>query len=55
MHMSNIGSALKKLPADVADRVKLVFVTTDPARDTGAGAATMARSLRQALRRPDGN
>lgn len=36
MHMSNIGSALKKLPADVADRVKLVFVTTDPARDTSA-------------------
>jgi protein SCO1/2 len=34
MHMANIGLALKKLPADVADRVKLVFVTTDPARDT---------------------
>jgi protein SCO1 len=34
MHMANIGQALKKLPADVADRVKLVFVTMDPARDT---------------------
>jgi protein SCO1 len=34
MHMSSIGLALKKLPADVADHVKLVFVTTDPARDT---------------------
>jgi protein SCO1/2 len=34
MHMANIGVALKKLPPGVADRVKLVFVTTDPARDT---------------------
>jgi len=33
-HMANIGAALKKLPAGVADQVKLVFVTTDPARDT---------------------
>jgi protein SCO1/2 len=34
MHMTNIGVALKKLPPGVADQVKLVFVTTDPARDT---------------------
>ena len=34
MHMSNIGVALKKLPPGLADRVQLVFVTTDPARDT---------------------
>jgi protein SCO1/2 len=34
MHMANLGAALKKLPAGVADQVKLVFVTTDPARDT---------------------
>jgi protein SCO1 len=34
MHMMNIGSALKRLPPGLADRVKLVFVTTDPARDT---------------------
>ena len=34
MHMANIGRALKTLPADVSDRVKLVFVTTDPTRDT---------------------
>ena len=33
MHMANIGAALKKLPR-IANRVKLVFVTTDPARDT---------------------
>jgi protein SCO1/2 len=36
MHMSNLGAALKKLPASVADQVKLVFVTTDPARDSPA-------------------
>lgn len=34
MHMANIGVALNKLPAGVADQVKLVFITTDPARDT---------------------
>ena len=34
MHMANIGVALKKLPSSIADQVKLVFVTTDPARDT---------------------
>src|ERR1700737_1215767 len=33
MHMATLGMALKKMPAGIADRVKLVFVTTDPARD----------------------
>lgn len=32
----NISAALKHLPSDIADQVKLVFVTTDPARDTPA-------------------
>ena len=36
MHMTNLGAALKKLPAGIADQIKLVFVTTDPARDTPA-------------------
>lgn len=36
MHMGNIGAALKRLPPGAADQVKLVFVTTDPARDTPA-------------------
>src|SRR5262249_42956371 len=36
MHMANIGQALKRLPPEVADHVQLVFVTTDPARDTPA-------------------
>jgi protein SCO1/2 len=34
LHMENIATALKRLPASLADQVKLVFVTTDPARDT---------------------
>ncbi len=36
MHMATLGSAMKQLPPGTADRVKLVFVTTDPARDTPA-------------------
>jgi len=36
MHMANLSAALKQLPAGVADQVKLVFVTTDPARDSPA-------------------
>jgi protein SCO1/2 len=34
MHMTNVGAALHKLPAKIADQIRLVFVTTDPARDT---------------------
>lgn len=34
IHMANIGLALRKMPTDLRDQVKLVFVTTDPARDT---------------------
>ena len=36
MHMSVLASAMKKLPQEAAERVRLVFVTTDPARDTAA-------------------
>jgi protein SCO1/2 len=36
MHMANLGAALKNLPAGTEDRVRLVFVTTDPARDTAS-------------------
>lgn len=34
--MSTIASAVKRLPAEQQSRVQVVFVTTDPARDTGA-------------------
>jgi protein SCO1 len=36
MHMANIAAALKTIPAGIVDQVKLVFVTTDPARDVPA-------------------
>ena len=36
MHMATVGAALKKLPDGIVDRVKVVFVTTDPERDTPA-------------------
>jgi protein SCO1/2 len=31
--MADVASALRRLPADVADEVSVVFVTTDPKRD----------------------
>ena len=33
MHMANLSMAFAKMPAGIADQGKLVFVTTDPARD----------------------
>ena len=32
--MANIASSLQRLPAEVEERIKVVFVTTDPARDS---------------------
>jgi protein SCO1 len=37
MHMANLGAALKRLPPGMEGQVKLVFVSTDPARDTQVG------------------
>jgi protein SCO1 len=34
LHMANIATALEKMPTDLAEQIKVVFVTTDPARDT---------------------
>jgi protein SCO1/2 len=34
VHMANIGAVLDKLPVDVVRQIKVVFVTTDPERDT---------------------
>lgn len=34
VHMSNIAQALKNMPAPAASRIKVVFVTNDPERDT---------------------
>lgn len=35
-HLTNIAAALRRLPAADQERVRVVFVTTDPARDTAA-------------------
>jgi protein SCO1/2 len=35
-HMANIAAALRQLPASVTSHIKVLFVTTDPARDTPA-------------------
>src|SRR5215470_53684 len=34
LHMANIAFALKQLPSNVAEQIKVVFVTTDPRRDS---------------------
>jgi len=36
VHMANLAAALARIPPDDAKRVRVVFVTTDPARDTRA-------------------
>jgi protein SCO1 len=33
LHMANIAVGLKKMPKDISDQIKVVFVTTDPSRD----------------------
>ena len=34
MHLTNIASVMHGLPYDVTGKLRVVFVTTDPARDT---------------------
>ena len=34
LQMATIAAALKTMPASIADQIKVVFVTTDPTRDT---------------------
>lgn len=34
IHMSNVANTLKKMPAEQVEHVKVVFITSDPARDT---------------------
>lgn len=36
VHLANLAAVLDQLPPKVTDRVKVVFVTTDPERDTPA-------------------
>jgi protein SCO1/2 len=34
VHMGNLGAVIAKYPFETRDRIRVVFVTTDPARDT---------------------
>ena len=34
VHMTNIAAVMRKLPFNVTGNVRVVFITTDPARDT---------------------
>ena len=34
LHMANIAGALKQMPKSVTEQIKVVFVTTDPGRDS---------------------
>jgi protein SCO1/2 len=36
VHLTNIASVLRRMPYDVARNIRVVFVTTDPERDTPA-------------------
>lgn len=36
LHMANIGAVMRQQPPEIANRVKVVFVTTDPERDSMA-------------------
>jgi protein SCO1/2 len=45
MHMSNLAAVLKRMPAADRERVKVVFVTTDPARDTPERLRTWLRNF----------
>lgn len=34
LHMANLGAVIRKLPPSTANQIRVVFVTTDPERDT---------------------
>lgn len=34
IHMANLGAVVRQLLPSIAERIKVVFITTDPARDT---------------------
>jgi protein SCO1 len=43
--MADTALALRSVPAALRDKVRVVFVTTDPARDTGPGIAAWLRNF----------
>ena len=47
--MADVALALKSVPVDLAARVQVVFVTTDPARDTAESLGTYLAQFDQGL------
>jgi len=45
LHMTNLGTVIKQLPPADRDRVKVIFVTTDPERDTPERLRTWIKSF----------
>ena len=45
LHMTNLGNVIKQLPARDRERIQVVFVTTDPERDTPEKLRTWIRSF----------
>jgi protein SCO1/2 len=45
LHMTNLGNVIKQLPARDRERIKVVFVTTDPERDTPERLRTWIRNF----------
>lgn len=45
LHMTQLGNVIKQLPAADRDRVQVIFVTTDPERDTPERLRTWIRSF----------
>lgn len=50
--MADIGNALRSLPPGVSKNVQVVFVTSDPARDTPAAMKTWLANFDSGLARP---
>lgn len=49
VHIANLGAVLRALPAETRDRIRVVFVTVDPERDTPARVRSWLRELNAGL------
>lgn len=49
VHIANLGAVLRAMPAETRDRIKVVFVTVDPERDTPARVRSWLREFNRGL------
>lgn len=49
VHLANLAAVLDKMPEEVQSRVQVIFVTTDPARDTPAVLDSFMRNFNPAF------